>query len=146
MEYNETRISKLRTYLFSIIDTLTTDKSYQINANMLDNDINNYSLDKIPTSSTIEKWVTGVEIHRDVYSFRSRMAYSQDTINNLLNIGFFEKFESIIKSNNKKGILPEINGIQNIECLNCGTMNSADTNTAEFDIQLQITYREEKTL
>ena len=146
MEYSETRISKLRTYLFSIIDTLTTDKSYQINANMLDNDINNYSLDKIPTSSTIEKWVNGVEIHRDVYSFRSRMAYSQDTINNLLNIGFFEKFESIIKSNNKKGILPEINGIQRIECLNCGTMNSADTNTAEFDIQLQITYREEKTL
>ena len=146
MEYKDTRISKLRTYLFSIIDTLTTDKSYQINANMLDNDINNYSLDKIPTASTVRKWVNGVEIHRDVYSFRSRMAYSQDTINNLLNIGFFEKFESIIKSNNKKGILPEINGIQNIECLNCGTMNSADTNTAEFDIQLQITYREEKTL
>ena len=113
---------------------------------MLDNDINNYSLDKIPTSSTVEKWVNGVEIHRDVYSFRSRMAYSQNAINNLLNIGFFEKFESIIKSNNKKGILPEINGIQNIECLNCGTMNSSDTNTAEFDIQLQITYREEKTL
>lgn len=146
MNYDNTRIVKLRTYLFSIIDTLTTDKSYQINANMLDNDINNYSLDKIPTSSTIEKWVNGVEIHRDVYSFRSRMAYSQDTINNLLNIEFFEKFESIIKSNNKKGILPEINGIQRIECLNCGTMNSSDTNTAEFDIQLQITYREEKTL
>ena len=146
MEYKDTRISKLRTYLFSIIDTLTTDKSYQINANMLDNDINNYSLDKIPTASTVSKWINGVEIHRDVYSFRSRMAYSQDTINNLLNIGFFEKFESIIKSNNKKGILPEINGIQNIECLNCGTMNSADTSTAEFDIQLQITYREEKTL
>lgn len=143
MEYEDTRISKLRTYLFSIIDTLTTDKSYQINANMLDNDINNYSLDKIPTSSTIEKWINGVVIYRDVYSFRSRMAYSQDTINNLLNIGFFEKFESIIKSNNKKGILPSINGIQSIECLNCGTMNSADTNTAEFDIQLQITYREE---
>ena len=146
MEYKDTRISKLRTYLFSIIDTLTTDKSYQINANMLDNDINYYSLDKIPTASTVSKWVNGVEIHRDVYSFRSRMAYSQDTINNLLNIGFFEKFESIIKSNNKKGILPEINGIQNIECLNCGTMNSADTSTAEFDIQIQITYREEKTL
>ena len=89
MNYDNTRIAKLRTYLFSIIDTLTTDKSYQINANMLDNDINNYSLDKIPTASTVSKWVNGVEIHRDVYSFRSRMAYSQDTINNLLNIGFF---------------------------------------------------------
>jgi hypothetical protein len=143
MDYKETRISKLRTYLFSIIDTLATDKNYQINANMLSNDINNYSLDKIPTSSQVEKWVTGLEIHRDVFSFKSRNAYSQDVINNLSNIGFFEKFESIIKSNNKKGVLPEIKGIESIECLNCGTMLSSDTNTAEFDIQIQITYREE---
>ena len=143
MDYNETRISKLRTYLFSIIDTLATDKNYQINANMLSNDINNYSLDKIPTSSKVERWVTGLEIHRDVFSFKSRNAYSQDVINNLSNIGFFEKFESIIKSNNKKGVLPEIKGIESIECLNCGTMLSSDTNTAEFDIQIQITYREE---
>ena len=143
MDYNEARITKLRTYLFSIIDTLTTNKNYQINADMLDNDINNYSLDKIPTASTIERWVNGIEIHRDVFSFRSRKAYSQDTINNLSNIGFFETFESIIKSNNKKGVLPEIKGIESIECLNCGTMLSADANTAEFDIQIQITYREE---
>lgn len=143
MNYEEARITKLRTYLFSIIDTLTTDKKYQINANMLSNDINNYSLDKIPTSSQIEKWVTGIEIHRDVFSFKSRNAYSQDVINNLSNIGFFEKFESIIKSNNKKGVLPEIKGIESIECLNNGTMLSSDTNTAEFDIQIQITYREE---
>lgn len=143
MDYNETRISKLRTYLFSIIDTLATDKNYQINANMLSNDINNYSLDKIPTSSQVEKWVTGLEIHRDVFSFKSRNAYSQDVINNLSNIGFFEQFESIIKSNNKKGVLPDIIGIESIECLNCGTMLSSDTNTAEFDIQIQITYREE---
>jgi hypothetical protein len=143
MNYNEARITKLRTYLFSIIDTLTADKKYQINADMLDNDINNYSLDKIPTASTVEKWVNGVEIHRDLFSFRSRKAYSQDVINNLSNIGFFETFESLIKSNNKKGVLPDIKGIQSIECLNCGTMLSAETNTAEFDIQIQITYREE---
>ena len=143
MDYNETRISKLRTYLFSIIDTLAADNNYQINANMLSNDINNYSLDKIPTSSQVERWVTGLEIHRDVFSFKSRNAYSQDVINNLSNIGFFEKFESIIKSNNKKGVLPEIEGIESIECLNCGTMLSSDTNTAEFDIQIQITYRED---
>ena len=143
MNYDEARITKLRTYLFSVIDTLVTDKKYQINANMLSNDVNNYSLDKIPTSSQVQKWITGLIIHRDVYSFRSRKAYSQDVINNLSNIGFFEKFESIIKSNNKKGVLPDIKGIESIECLNNGTMLSADTNTAEFDIQIQITYREE---
>lgn len=143
MDYKETRISKLRTYLFSIIDTLATDKNYQINANMLSNDINNYSIDKIPVQQEVERWITGMVIHRDVFSFKSRNAYSQDVINNLSNIGFFEQFESIIKSNNKKGVLPEIKGIESIECLNCGTMLSSDTNTAEFDIQIQITYREE---
>lgn len=139
----ENRITKLRAYLFTILDEMLKTSQYQINANMLDNNIDNYSLDKIPTSSTIEKWINGIEIHRDVFSFRSRKAYSQDTINNLANIGFFETFEDKIKSNNNKGILPEITGIQSIECLNTGTMVSAETNTAEFDIQLQISYIKE---
>ena len=45
--------------------------------------------------------------------------------------------------NNEKGILPNIKGIQSIQCLNCGSMNNANTNTAEFDIQIQITYKED---
>ena len=139
---DELRITKLRTYLFSIIDTLLTDNKYQINANMLSNEPNNYSLDKIPTSSTVEEWITGSRICRDVYSFRSRVGYSQDTINNLINVGFFEIFEKIISSNNEEGILPNIEGIQSIQCLNCGSMTNANTNTAEFDIQLQIEYKE----
>ena len=140
---DELRITKLRTYLFSIIDTLLTDNKYQINANMLSNEPNNYSLDKIPTSSTVEEWITGSRICRDVYSFRSRVGYSQDTIDNLINVGFFEIFEKLISSNNEEGILPEIKGIQSIQCLNCGSMTNANTNTAEFDIQLQIEYKEE---
>lgn len=142
MSYQDLRISKLREYLLSIIDTLTNNTNYQINANMLSNDINNYSLDKIPTNTEVESWIIGIVKRRDVYSFRSRMSYSQDTINNLKNIGFFERFENKIKSNNDEGILPDIDGIESIECLNCGTMLNAETKTAEFDIQIQITYRE----
>ena len=142
VKVEDLRITKLRTYLLSIIDVLVTNKKYQINANMLSNEPNNYSLDKIPTSSTVEEWITGTKICRDVYSFRSRVGYSQDTIENLINVGFFEIFEKLISSNNEKGILPEIKGIQSIQCLNCGSMNNANTNTAEFDIQIQITYKE----
>ena len=143
VKVEDLRITKLRTYLLSIIDVLVTNKKYQINANMLSNEPNNYSLDKIPTSSTVEEWITGTRICRDVYSFRSRVGYSQDTINNLINVGFFEIFEKIISSNNEEGILPNIEGIQSIQCLNCGSMTNANTNTAEFDIQLQIEYKEE---
>ena len=136
------RVTKLRKYLLDIIDNLLTDKNYQINANMLSAGTNNYSLDKIPTASVVETWITGDEIHRDVFSFRSRSNYSQDTLSNLLNVGFFEVFEDTINSNDKKGILPDIKGIESIRCLNCGSMSNATTNTAEFDIQIQITYKE----
>lgn len=136
------RITKLRTYLLSIIDTMLTDTKYQINANMLPADTNNYSLDKIPTDTEVENWITGTIIRRDVYSFRSRNNYSQDTLNNLLNIGFFEEFEKKITAYNKLGILPEIEGIEEIKCLNCGSMSDSSTNTAEFDIQIEIDYKE----
>ncbi len=142
IEYEKTRIFKLREYLLDIIDGITKNKKYELNANMLSNEPNNYSLDKIPTQTQVETWITGVKIHRDVFSFRSRMDYSTETISNLENIGFYEIFEKQIKSNNKEGILPNIQGIENIECLNCGSMVNATTNTAEFDIQIQITYKE----
>ena len=141
METSELRITKLREYLLNIVDTLKNDSNSKINVNMLSNDTDNYSLDKIPVAIEVTRWVTGDEIHRDLYSFRSRMNYSQDTINNLQNIGFFENFENLIRTNNRKGILPDIKDIQSIECLDCGTMNSDDGSTAEFDIQVQITYR-----
>lgn len=144
VDTTELRITKLRAYLISIIDMLLTDTRYSINANMLSADPNNYSLDKIPVDKSVEKWITGDEIHRDVFSFRSRNNYSQDTLNNLINIGFFEVFEKMISSNNDDGILPDIDGIEEIKCLNCGTMNNASTNTAEFDIQIEIDYREVK--
>lgn len=143
MEYTNTRINKLREYLMSVIDTLVNDNKYQINANMLSNSIGDYSIDKIPTSQEVEQWITGDVIHRDVFSFRSRKKYSQQAFTNLSNIGFFEEFEEAIRQNDKAGILPDINGIEKIECLNCGTMvQNDDGKSAEFDIQIQITYRE----
>lgn len=142
IDTTELRITKLRAYLISIINMLLTDSKYTINANMLSADPNNYSLDKIPVDKSVEMWITGEAIHRDVFSFRSRNNYSQDTLNNLKNIGFFEVFEKKISSNNKQGILPDIDGIQEIKCLNCGSMNNASTNTAEFDIQIEIDYKE----
>ena len=80
MDTESLRISKLRTYLMGIITGITEDNRFQINANMLSDDIDNYSLDKVPVASEIERWITGTEIHRDVFTFRSRMAYSQDSI------------------------------------------------------------------
>ena len=144
IDVENTRIAKLGKYLETILEELN-NKYKKINADFLEIDVNNYSLDKIPTASEVETWLTGTKICRDVYSFRSRNPYSSDRLSNLKNIGFFETFQKIINSNNDNGILPEIDNIESIECLNQGTFNSADASgkTAVFDIQLQIVYRED---
>ena len=140
----KTRVAKLGEYLETILETLNS-KYKKINADFLGIEVNNYSLDKIPTASEVETWLTGTKICRDVYSFRSRNAYSSDRLNNLKNIGFFEEFQKVINSNNDNGILPKIDNIESIECLNQGTFNYADKSmkTAVFDIQLQRIYRED---
>ena len=144
IDVESTRIAKLGKYLETILEELNS-KYKKINADFLGIDINNYSLDKIPTASTIQEDITGSRVCRDVYSFRSRDPYSSDRLSNLKNIGFFERFESIIKSNNDEGVLPEIDGIESIVCLNAGTLSYVDESmkTAVFDIQLQIMYEEE---
>lgn len=140
METDSLRVTKLRTYLLNVIASLN-DNYKQLNINFLSDDVNNYSLDKIPTASVVENWINGISLHRDVYNFRSRNNYSADEISNIENIGFFEKFENAIEENNKNKTLPEIEGIEAIRCLNVGTMANANTNSAEFDIQIQIEYR-----
>jgi hypothetical protein len=140
-EINDLRITKLRTYLMSVISELI-EQYGEMNINFLSKEPNNYSLDKIPVNPTQEQWIIGNFLNRDVYSFRSRVNYSADTMTNIENIGFFETFEKLIKQKNDNNILPDIDGIQSISCLNCGSLNNANTNTAEFDIQIQIEYRE----
>lgn len=141
VEIGNLRVTKLRAYLMDIITELIGQYG-EMNINFLSDEPNNYSLDKIPVNPTTDQWIIGNFLKRDVYSFRSRMNYSADTMTNIENIGFYETFEKIIKQKNDNGELPNIDGIQSISCLNCGTMNRANTNTAEFDIQIQIEYRE----
>ena len=144
IDVNDTRIAKLGKYLETILEELN-NKYKRINADFLGIEVNNYSLDKIPTASIVEPYITGGGLYRDVFSFKSKKPYSSDRLSNLKNIGFFENFQRIISSNNDNGILPEINGIENIVCLNAGTFNYADQSlkTAVFDIQIQITYEED---
>lgn len=141
MEIDNLRITKLREYLMEVISELKENYE-QLNVDFLSNEPDNYSLDKIPVIPQVEQWIIGNIVYRDTFNFRSRMNYSADTISNIENIGFYEAFESLIKQKNDLNDLPEIDGIESIQCLNAGTMKSANTNTAEFSIQIQIIYRE----
>lgn len=145
IDTTNSRITKVRTYLFAILDTMLTDTNYQVNANFLTSDVNNYSIDRIPVDDNVERWIIPIKKYREVYELRSRNTYGQDVMDNLANIGFFEEFEEIINSNNSKGILPQIEGIESIQCLNVGALSIAETQKAIFSIQIQINYIKNKT-
>lgn len=137
---NNTRLGKLRKYMFDVLDTLLTSNEYQINANCLSQDPNNYSLDRIPVQPIVENWIIPTKKYREVYEFRSRNVYGIEEMDNLRNVGFFEALEEKIYSNNKEGVLPNIEGIEKIQCLNCGSLNNIETQTCVFSVQIQIDY------
>lgn len=136
------RTEKLINYLYNIVDDIISSNDYLINADFLDNEINSYSIDKIPTASVVEKWVTGKCKRQDTYVFRSRFSYTSNQAEQLKNIGFFEDFEKAIETNNKAKVLPDIEGIESIECLNSGSVSTAGETTCEMNIQIRIVYME----
>ena len=136
------RINAMKEYLINVLIELNKEFGV-LNANFLSSEVDNYSLDKIPTKSTIETTITGRRNMKDVYNFRSRNYYGSDVAENLANIGFWEAFEEKIYSNNEQGILPSIDGITKIECLNCGSLQRAGTETCEMGIQIQAEFEKE---
>lgn len=137
-----TRIAKIRLYLFDVLDTLLGTNDYEINASFIDS--GNFSVNRVPIDKNPTNWIIPVTRHREVYELTSSRPYTPDVVNNLKNIGFFEDFEQTIYSNNEKGILPDIEGIESIECLNAGALALAETPESIFSIQIEIQYIEDR--
>lgn len=136
------RIEKLIDYLYDVIVEIKKKEDYEIKADFLEDDVNSYSVDRIPLQRVEERWIFGGKLCQDTYTFRSRFLYTSDQADQLNNIGFWETFEHIIEEKNNKREWPEIDGIEKIECLDSGSLAYAEDNTCEMNIQIKITYRE----
>lgn len=133
------RVEALKEYLLEVLGKVTED----LNVNFIDtSNVGDYSIIRLPVQPEVEKWIVPISVNQEVYNIESVKVYSQDQVSNLSNIGFFEKFENTIKTNNRKKILPLIDEIESIRCLNCGSLQMTNTNTAVFSIQIEINYRE----
>lgn len=139
-----TRIQALRIYMCAILEELLEDDNFSLNVNFIDTKPNNYSINLIPNERVEEKFINGTKVCQDTYYFVSRKEYTLDLIENMENIGFFEELIKLIETKNNHSILPSINGIESIECLDCGGLQSATPETALFSIQIRIKYLEDK--
>lgn len=134
-------IEKIRDYFKSKV---TLAKEFDnILVDFLGEDATSYSIEPIPVEPKLKPYTDGGSLNQYVFQFGSREFYDNSVAQNINNLGFYEKFQEEIETNNKNGVLPEITGIQSIECLNNGTIQDVQSGTAKYVIQMRITYEKE---
>lgn len=105
-----------------------------------------YTIETVPCEPVIRKYTDGSCMKQFLFIFASREFFSKDVAQNIENLGFYEKFGDWIREQNDSGIFPELGKGRepvSIEVLTGGYAFEADTNTAQYQIQLRLTYEEE---
>ena len=112
-------------------------------ADFLGDEATSYTIEPIPVEPKLRLYRDGGSLNQYVFQFGSREFYDNSVAQNINNLGFYERFQEEIETNNKNGVLPNIKGIQSIECLNNGTIQDVQNGTAKYVIQMRITYEKE---
>lgn len=134
-------IEKIRDY-FKTKVTLAEEFD-NILVDFLGEDATSYTIEPIPIEPVLRPYRDGGSLNQYVFQFGSREFYDNSVAQNINNLGFYERFQEEIETNNKNGVLPDIKGIQSIECLNNGTIQDVQNGTAKYVIQMRITYEKE---
>lgn len=131
-------IDKIRDYF---LENVTLTKEFDnILADFLGDEATSYTIEPIPVEPKLRPYRDGGSLNQYVFQFGSREYYDNSDKQNIENLDFYERFQEEIESNNRKKILPDIEGIQEIECLSNGTIQDVQNGTAKYVIQMRITY------
>lgn len=131
-------VDKLRQYF---IEHTTLEEGFKnILADFLGDEATDYTIETIPIEPVLRQYADGSYLGQLTFQFGSREFYDNSINQNIDNLGFYERFQQEIEYNNEHGILPEIDGIQSIECLSNGTIQDIENKTAKYIIQMRITY------
>lgn len=134
-------IEKIREYFLK--NVTLAEEFNNILADFLEENATTYTIEPIPTEYILKQYADGGSLRQFVFQFGSREFYDNSLTQNIENLNFYEKMQEEIENNNSKKILPDIEGIQTIECLNNGTIQDIESGTAKYSIQMRITYLKE---
>lgn len=131
-------IEKIRDYFKEHV-TLAEEFN-EILVDFLGKDATSYSIEPIPTDRVLRPYTDGGGLYQLIFQFGSKEFYDDSLSQNIDNLNFYERLQEEIEDNNNRGVLPDIDGIQSIECLNNGTIQDIEHGTAKYGIQMRITY------
>lgn len=137
----ESMIKSIKEYF---IENVTLAEEFRnILADFLGEEATEYIIEPISIETKLRPYIDGGYLGQLTFNFGSREYYDDSNNQNIENLDFYEKFQNEIEENNKKHILPNIDGIQSIECLGNGTIQDTQKGTAKYTIPMRITYVKE---
>lgn len=113
-----------------------------INVDYLKDEVYSYSIDRTPTQPQTQGFVDGGGKKQIVFDFVVTAPLSSMAVDNLANSKFGEDFVDWINTQNRKHILPDINGAFKIECTSPSYVLQKTETTAIYIIQMNFTYYE----
>ena len=131
-------VEKLKKYFLEHVQLASEFKNILVD--FLGEEATTYTIEPIPEETIVTPYTDGGSLRQFVFQFGSREFYDDGVAQNIDNLGFYEKFKDEIEYNNRNDILPEIDGIQSIECTTGGVLDGAESGTAKYIIQMKITY------
>jgi len=134
-------IEKLKDYFLNKVTLAEEFKN--ILADFLGEEATDYTIEPIPIEPKERPYCDGGYLGQLTFNFGSREYYDDSNKQNIENLDFYERFYNEIEYNNRHRILPDIEGIQSIECLSNGTIQDVQKGTAKYVIQMKITYLKE---
>lgn len=104
-----------------------------------------YTVETVPCDPVYRRYTDGSCVKQFLFIFASREYYGEDVIQNIENLGFYERFADWIDKNSYNDIMPDLDGREpvSLEVLTGGYAFDADTNTARYQIQLRLLYEED---
>ena len=132
-------VEAIKNYFLSHV-TLA-DEFNTILADFLEDDAICYSIDPVPVEPILRPYRNGDYLGQYQFYFSSNEYYDNSVVQNISNLDFYDRFREEIEINNEKRILPEIDGIQSIECMSHGAIqDQTESGMAKYVIQMRITY------
>lgn len=131
-------IGKIRDYFKDHVQLAS--EFVNILVDFLEDEAITYTIEPVPIEPIIRQYTDGSSLRQYVFQFGSREYYDNSVAQNIENLDFYERFRKEIENNNREGILPDIDGIQSIECLTEGTIQDVQNGVAKYVIQMRITY------
>lgn len=134
-------IEKIKEYFINNIQL--AQEFENILVDFIGDDAVTYTIEPVPVEPVIRPYADGSSLNQYVFQFGSREFYDNGLTQNIQNLNFYENFKNEIEDKNKRDILPDIEGIQSIECLTDGSIQDVQSGTAKYIIQMRITYLKE---